>query len=730
MTSLDLFVEGKRVRLGERIGKGGEGEVYKLADNTALALKVYTVTDTAEREAKIAAMVRGQFAGRSKLIAFPLAVARRTDGRFAGFTMRLIGGHKPVHELYAPGVRKQHFPAADYRFLVRAAGNIARAVAAVHASGCVIGDINHSGVLISDTAIAALIDADSFQLVDGAQRFLCRVGVPEYTPPELQGVKLGGIERNPNHDAFGLAIVIFQLLTMGRHPFVGAYQHGEMPIGRAIAEYRFAYTGRAAVGMKPPQGACELSDFIPEVSSAFEDAFGRATAPDRPSAARWVELLQQLERSLKRCPTVDHHYFSAAAPECPWCRMEGRLGIVLFLPPAIITARNLSDPGIDAFDLKLTWAAIEAVALPDAASLQPKLSSCSPPLSTAAASFLRQRRRQQAFGIVCLVAAALLVAAAPKLLPLAITLAGCGGWMKFVKSGLGADELRGRYRKAEENWHAALSDWRARCGLDAVYELKMTLEQARSDLEALVDVEREQLLLCQHDSRAAQLQMFLSRFPIRTAAIKGIGPAKLLALASYGIDTAADVTWVRVLDVPGFGPINSKPLLAWRQGLEGNFRYSPAFAQEQVKRLQDEFAAKAAALRTQLASGAADLRAAAATVATRSSVSDPVLERINFERCQARKDLEALGADIPVVSFPPPPPQRQPVRPLSSPGQNAQRAGPQRPKLSTIPQSSKQTSCPRCGSRMVRRIARRGRNAGSAFWGCSKYPSCRGTRTI
>jgi ssDNA-binding Zn-finger/Zn-ribbon topoisomerase 1 len=31
---------------------------------------------------------------------------------------------------------------------------------------------------------------------------------------------------------------------------------------------------------------------------------------------------------------------------------------------------------------------------------------------------------------------------------------------------------------------------------------------------------------------------------------------------------------------------------------------------------------------------------------------------------------------------------------------------------------------------MVRRKARRGAHAGSSFWGCSKYPSCSGIRSI
>jgi restriction system protein len=38
--------------------------------------------------------------------------------------------------------------------------------------------------------------------------------------------------------------------------------------------------------------------------------------------------------------------------------------------------------------------------------------------------------------------------------------------------------------------------------------------------------------------------------------------------------------------------------------------------------------------------------------------------------------------------------------------------------------------CPTCGGVMVRRTAKRGANAGGEFWGCSNYPSCRGTQDI
>ena len=36
--------------------------------------------------------------------------------------------------------------------------------------------------------------------------------------------------------------------------------------------------------------------------------------------------------------------------------------------------------------------------------------------------------------------------------------------------------------------------------------------------------------------------------------------------------------------------------------------------------------------------------------------------------------------------------------------------------------------CPSCGSAMVKRLAQKGANAGTQFWGCSTYPKCRGVR--
>jgi DNA-binding helix-hairpin-helix protein with protein kinase domain len=286
MNRSPIYVDNKRISLGARIGKGAEGEVFAISDDATIAAKIYTVPDVAARESKIKAMIQGQLAQRAPLIAFPLSVVRNEDGSFAGFIMRLMEGHRPLHDLQSPGSRKHKFPRADFRFLVRAACNIARTIAWVHHSSCVIGDINHSSILISQKATVALIEADSFQIGSDSGRFYCVVGVPEYTPPELQGRSLADIVRTPNHDAFGLAIVIFQLLFMGRHPFVGTVRRGDIPpLHDAIREFRFVYAeGSGDVGMDQPPGRQYFQSLLCRFRKCFRERFPKreeTTGPPR-----------------------------------------------------------------------------------------------------------------------------------------------------------------------------------------------------------------------------------------------------------------------------------------------------------------------------------------------------------------------------------------------------------------------------------------------------------------
>ncbi len=52
------------------------------------------------------------------------------------------------------------------------------------------------------------------------------------------------------------------------------------------------------------------------------------------------------------------------------------------------------------------------------------------------------------------------------------------------------------------------------------------------------------------------------------------------------------------------------------------------------------------------------------------------------------------------------------------------------PKEETAPKEDGDMLCPKCKSKLVARVARKGANAGKQFYGCSNYPNCRYTIDI
>ena len=338
---------GRRLKLGARLGAGGEGSVYAAANRRNCAVKLYKTPDRPQLADKVAAMVTAGLARQSPFATFPTDVVRTEDGHFAGFIMKAIRGRRPLHDLYGPGSRKQHFPDIDYRFLARTATNIARAIASIHRTGCVIGDINPPGILVAKDATVALVDADSFQFSHGGQQFLCTVGVPDYTPPELQGQSFHGVVRTQQHDAFGLAVILFQVLMMGRHPFDGVPDTGEAPLmGERIQRRLYPHIPERPTGMQPPPGLPALTEFSGTLADLFARAFTTQGNTPRPDALQWVTALEHFEKTLRRCRTDRRHHYPHESTTCPWCQMEEQLGNQLFPRPGqvIPTAQTAPAP--------------------------------------------------------------------------------------------------------------------------------------------------------------------------------------------------------------------------------------------------------------------------------------------------------------------------------------------------------------------------------------------------
>jgi hypothetical protein len=326
------------IQLGKRIGSGGEGDVFEVVGQPDVLAKIYhEAAHESLDEAKVAKlryMAQIQTPELLNLTAWVTHVLYRSaicsSAEVVGFLMPRLHNHKPIHELYNVKSRKTHFPQATWQFLIHTATNVARAFAVVHTQKHVIGDVNHTSLWVSAQGTVRLLDCDSFQIRANNRIFHCKVGVPEFTPPELQGADLDSTERNTNHDHFGLAAIIFHLLFLGRHPFSGVFLgEGEMSVPRAIYEGRFAY-GKHALGreMRPPPFTLPLDSIPPKLVQYFQLAFTQAE--NRPTTTDWIEALEALSQSLKTCPNNSTHQFWQGLPSCPWCELEFKTGSALF----------------------------------------------------------------------------------------------------------------------------------------------------------------------------------------------------------------------------------------------------------------------------------------------------------------------------------------------------------------------------------------------------------------
>lgn len=316
--------------LGDRIGRGGEGNIYAVVGQPSWVAKLYHPDKlTSDRVSKLRLMVDRPL--HNAAIAAPFDLLCDSHGRVLGFLMPRVPDGYPLHDLYTPRSRRRKLPFFTYTHLHRVARNLAIAVASLHHHDYVIGDVNESNVLVNTSALVFLIDTDSFQICDRHQNpiYRCGVGKPEFTPPELQGRRFEDCDRTPDCDNFGLAVLIFQLLMEGTHPFDGVYlDSGEPPlIQHRIASGYFPH-GTRSVPLRPKPIAPPLDLLHPKIQQLFQKCFeaGHDRPHLRPSAATWAFTLETAEAELRLCPKNPRHTYPGHLAACPWCDRARKLG--------------------------------------------------------------------------------------------------------------------------------------------------------------------------------------------------------------------------------------------------------------------------------------------------------------------------------------------------------------------------------------------------------------------
>ncbi len=322
------------------VDEGGEGKIVGVQGSPDLVAKIYhPAKRTPERAAKLRAMLASPPADPTASqghasIAWPLDILLDpATGDTVGFLMRRSPFKDTVFTFYNPGQRRAKYPDFTYRYLVAVASNIATAVHALHEKGYVLGDVNQGNILVSNQSLVTLVDTDSFQVPDRASgRVLrCTVYVPEFTPPELQGQDLTKIDRTPQHDAFGLGILLFHLLMEGFHPFINCRftGTGEPPeVVERIRSGHFPYSRSRTVPWTPSPGAVPFEVLDPELGGLLLQCFdaGHHDPRARPTARQWQNALRAAGTRMLRCSVNGQHWFGNHLSQCPWCERTALLG--------------------------------------------------------------------------------------------------------------------------------------------------------------------------------------------------------------------------------------------------------------------------------------------------------------------------------------------------------------------------------------------------------------------
>ncbi|WP_181919329.1 ankyrin repeat domain-containing protein [Alkalilimnicola ehrlichii] len=333
---------------GESIARGGEGTIYRLAGDPPLVAKLYHRPDL-QRRAKVEAMLadppelpvlerRGR---RYVQLTWPVGLLEDARGNFFGYAMPLVDLRRAtlLDNLLSAKARRAYDLPEHYRYRVTAAYNLAHLIAELHAHGHHVIDLKPGNINVySDQGAVALLDTDGFSIRGDAERFPAQVFTDGYIAPEALRQGLTADRLGEEQDRFALAVILFQLLNQGLHPYQGVPRPGaQVPPsnGERIRAGLYAY-GRRSNALLLPSPWSTHRFFAASTRALFDQAFEHER--HRPSAAEWTEHLRTLLQpgGLRQCERVaDHAYFTDT---CGLCALQDGTQDAQTPPPSVSAA--------------------------------------------------------------------------------------------------------------------------------------------------------------------------------------------------------------------------------------------------------------------------------------------------------------------------------------------------------------------------------------------------------
>jgi DNA-binding helix-hairpin-helix protein with protein kinase domain len=310
----------ERVELEDlEIAEGGAGKIYHIVGDASRVVKIYhektLLKEGSTYEKKIWVMLNKAPTLLDPIqLAWPLATAKDVNDRFVGFSMPTMDLQKTI-ELQNVLQDKQanlFKLKSDLESRMVLAHNLAVIVHNVHEKGHGIVDMKPTNMkFYKEEQFMALLDCDGFYI----EGFAAPQVTPEYVAPEFYK----RVITNPfEQDKFALAVIIFQLLNFGIHPYSckPTTNDGINTIEGRIRHRHYAYALSPANGISvEPIAASTHICWPDQVRILFDLAFGNQGIP-RPSAREWVEVLASYVRLLERCGDRHFHFPGMSCGNC------------------------------------------------------------------------------------------------------------------------------------------------------------------------------------------------------------------------------------------------------------------------------------------------------------------------------------------------------------------------------------------------------------------------------
>lgn len=296
--------QGKPIRLGELVKSGGAGSVYLCVSHPDSVVKLYHAKVDAQMYArKLQAMLQlcprlpAQTIGGKKhvQIAWPQQTVYDAKGVFIGFMMPMLDIAATSDLEYMMNERQARDAKLPVSLGARItlAANLTRVLAQLHQRGHHVVDLKPLNLrFYRESLLIALLDCDGFSIHSEREHFPAQQYTPDYLAPEFQGKGVVPAGKEEQQDRFALAVIVFQLMNFGIHPYSGRLKSSRAPTdlpGR-IGKYLYAYGEQPSHEITPvPLSAHET--WPKALRQMFDRAF--AACNTRPSAADWARILER-----------------------------------------------------------------------------------------------------------------------------------------------------------------------------------------------------------------------------------------------------------------------------------------------------------------------------------------------------------------------------------------------------------------------------------------------------